>query len=176
MFGMPYLIRETSKDNLLKFCNNLADVERERKGIFHRVYQDDFYEQLSDTGRFYDYYDKKWVIGDYIFFKGKKLKIAKKDSLLGYGRIYGVYTEGEVKVSEEMYFIENKYRFAIQLDRLTLFKTPPPLKEIIVDSFVTIIRKRKQTLDEDSMDDLFEFLEEKWETEKEPGLDEIPWD
>jgi len=169
-------MREMSKGNLVNYSNNLVDMEREHKGIFHRIYNDDFYEQLSITGRFYEYFDKKWVIGDYIFYKGKKLEISWKDSLLGYGRVYGVYSQGEVEISEEMYFTANKYRFAIQLDRLTLFKTPLPLKDVDVDSFMTLIRKRKQTLDEDSMDDLFEFIEEKWGTEKEPVVDEIPWD
>jgi len=91
---------------------------------------------------------------------------------LGYGRIYGVYTQWEVKVNEETYFKENKYRFAIQLDRLTLFKTPLQLKDVEVSNFWTLVRKRKTSLDEDSLDDLFEFIEKKWTAKEEPDVDD----
>jgi len=138
----------------------LIDLTQERRGFFHRIKDEETFQLLRKTGRFYIKYTRSWLRNDYVFFIGKQ-ECQKGDYFLGYGRIYGIYTEYETSLKEEHYFRLNNYKWAIQLDRLTLFKDPLPIKELDLDEIKTTFVRRKPVLDETDVDIMFEFIENK---------------
>ncbi len=138
----------------------MIDLNQERHGFFHRIKEDQTYELLVKTGRFYIKNTRSWVRNDYVFFIGKKT-FKKGTYFLGYGRIYGIYTDIETSLKEEQYFLLNDYKWAIQIDRLTLFKDPPPIKKINLNEIKTAFYRRKPILNETDIDFIFEFIEDK---------------
>ena len=136
----------------------MIDLSKERRGSFQRIKDEYTHELLVQTGRFYTRNTRSWIRNDYVFFIGKK-RYRKGNYFLGFGRIYGIYTDFETSLKEEQYFKLNNYKWAIQVDRLTLFKEPIPIKKIDLDEIKTAYYRRKPILDEEDMDFLFEFIE-----------------